>query len=193
MWENRKLASWVVFFLLSAMHFNPYAETVLWKVWLLPPKKTKSSGRVENREREKKKKIKKKAATCKKKMSVQCLVSVIEGERRARNEPKEKEKKRCSSPVEIFGWSSLDFHPKKRGELKRNRCLQHSAWLHAVVQRGHTHYLLVFPLPARCFTLSTSCVPGGGGTVGATRAWRRRLTAAPRTVLGALRMRREGK
>lgn len=114
MWENRKLASWVVFFLLSAMHFNPYAETVLWKVWLLPPKKTKSSGRVENREREKKKNKKKKAATCKKKMSVQCLVSVIEGERRARNEPKEKEKKRCSSPVESFWLVLARFPPKKK-------------------------------------------------------------------------------
>lgn len=47
-------------------------------------------------------------------MSVQCLVSGIEGERRARNEPKEKEKKRCSSPVESFWLVLARFPPKKK-------------------------------------------------------------------------------
>ena len=132
-------------------------------------------------------------ATCKEKNI--CPMSGFgdrEGEKRTRVRVtnRKKKKKRCSSPVDCF-WPRLARFPPpspiKWGELKRNRCLQHSAWLHAVVQWGHTHYLLVFPLPARCFTLSTSCTLSGGGT----RAWRRRLTAAPCIVLGALPTRGE--
>lgn len=45
MWENRKLSSWVVSFLLSALHFNQYAEIVWWNVWLLPQKNRRSERR----------------------------------------------------------------------------------------------------------------------------------------------------
>lgn len=38
MWENRKLASWVVSCVLSALHFNQDAEIVWWNVWLLAQK-----------------------------------------------------------------------------------------------------------------------------------------------------------
>lgn len=41
MWKNRKLASWVVSF--SCLHFNRYAETVWWKVWLLQQKNKRST------------------------------------------------------------------------------------------------------------------------------------------------------
>lgn len=127
-------------FLLSALHFNPYTEILLWKVWLLSQKKNKMFKASQNREN----------LQPANELNV-CVTSrnwlweyffffhiTYVGWKKQKLNPIRSSS--LSAQMNFFGCSG--WISTNRGELKRNRCLQHSAWLSCCCATDvHTIYL----------------------------------------------------
>lgn len=160
--RKQEVSQLSVVFLLSALHFNPYAEIELWKVWLLPHtnKMFRARQNRENWQPAHKPNV--------------WSVRPAKTDYRRRSIHKKIRTKVVVSHVWNF-LASLAGFPPKEGSWSETAV---SSTLHdrVLLCNRRTHYLLLFPLPACCFTLSASC------TQGVTRGWHCCLTTASLTL-----------
>lgn len=139
--RKQEVSQLSVVFLLSALHFNPYAEIELRKVWLLPHtnKMFRARQNRENWQPAHKPNV--------------WFVRPAKTDYRQRSIHKKNQNQGCGfTQMKFLGqprWIST-----KRGELKRNRCLQHSAWPRTVVQQAYTLFAFVSSASLLFYTFS---------------------------------------